>query len=123
LSTVDDATRREAALQRMSTTASTDEGYRAQLVSLADSHGGIYREALEALYAHERETLGEEQARARVEHDRQLHTEMREHDRAHRRERLVALAVRRKAAYEQRALRPGGLNDQFGVVRPSRADR
>lgn len=85
----------------MSSTASTDYGYRAQLVALADSHGGVFAEALAALYEHEQETLGDEQARARVEHDRQLHAETREHDLARRRERLVALAARLGAAAQE----------------------
>jgi hypothetical protein len=75
LSAVDDTTRRDAAIERITSTASTDDGYRAQLVSLASS--------------------------GRVERDRQLHTESRLHDLARRRAQLVALPARRKAAYEQ----------------------
>jgi len=92
---------REAAIERISTTALTDEGYRAQLVSLADSHGGVFREALDVLYQHEHDTLSELEAQARAERDRQLHTETREHDLEHRREQLVALVAKRKAAYER----------------------
>lgn len=63
-------------------------------MALASSHGGIYAEALDALYAHEHETLDEREARARVDRDRELHNEMREHDLSRRREQLVALAIR-----------------------------
>jgi hypothetical protein len=53
---------------------------------------------------HEHETLSELEAQPCVEPDRQLHTEMREHDLVRRRERLVALAPMRKAAYERALL-------------------
>jgi len=46
-------------VERISRTALSDDGYREQLVALAHSHEGIYRAALDALYAHERETLPE----------------------------------------------------------------
>jgi hypothetical protein len=77
----------DAAVQRITATAMTDDGYRAQLVTLADSHGGIYRRALDTVYANERETLGEEQARARVFGDEQLLEETRQRE---RRRKLVA---------------------------------
>jgi hypothetical protein len=62
----------EAAIERISVTAFSDGGYREQLVSLADSHGGIYAAALEALYAIEREQLAPAEAVARVDRDREL---------------------------------------------------
>jgi hypothetical protein len=76
----------EAAVQRMSETASRDAGYRAQLVELS-SHGGIYRRALDALYANERETLGPEQASALGACDERQLAETRERE---RRQKLYA---------------------------------
>ena len=81
MSTVSDTSKLDAAIQRMSTAASTDDGYRAQLVSLADSHGAIYRRALDVLYVSEQETLGEKEALARTEHDDRLLAELRERER------------------------------------------
>jgi hypothetical protein len=65
----------------MSSAASTDDGFREQMVDLADSHGGIYRRALDALYALETETLGAEAVRARIARDEQLLAETRERER------------------------------------------
>jgi hypothetical protein len=87
LSTVSDTSKLDAAIQRVSTAASTDDGYRAQLVSLADSHGAIYRRALDALYANERETLGDDEVLARVARDRELLADLRERE---RRQKLLA---------------------------------
>ena len=65
-------TKSEAAVHRISTSAFSDEGYREQLVKLADSRGGIYAAALEALYAIERVQLDPEQAVARIDRDHEL---------------------------------------------------
>jgi hypothetical protein len=69
LSALSDTSKLEAAIQRITATALTDDGYRAQLVTLADRHGGIYRHALDALYESEGESLGEEQASERAASD------------------------------------------------------
>jgi hypothetical protein len=71
----------DAALERMSSAASTDEGRRAQLVDLAESYGGIYRCGLDALYAADRQSLGAEQALVRVASDKRLLAETRERER------------------------------------------
>jgi hypothetical protein len=101
LSTLSETSSLDAALQRMSQAASSDDGYRAQLVNLSSSYGGIYRSALDALYAGEQETLGAEQAFARVARDRQLLAETRERDLTRRRKRLVMLARKRNDMYAE----------------------
>jgi hypothetical protein len=68
------------AVQRISEAASCDDGYRAQLVDLADSHGSIYRRALDGLYEAERERLGEQAAFG----DRSLLDEKRARERTRR---------------------------------------
>ena len=68
----------------MSQAASSDDGYRAQLVELASTHAGIYRRALDTLYAGERETLSQEQAAARAARDERLFAERRERERKQR---------------------------------------
>jgi hypothetical protein len=87
LSALADTSSLDAAVQRMSASAASDAGYRAQLVELSSTHAGIYRRALDALYANERETLGPEQASALVARDEQLLVETRERE---RRQRLLA---------------------------------
>jgi hypothetical protein len=87
MSALTDTSRYDAAVQRITATATTDDGYRAQLVILADSHAGIYRRALDAVYASELETLGEQEAQALIARDEQLLSETRERE---RRRRLVA---------------------------------
>jgi hypothetical protein len=42
----------------MSNAAAVDDGYRVQLLDLAALHGGLYRQAVDALYALEVRTLG-----------------------------------------------------------------
>lgn len=86
MSALTDASKLDAAVQRITATATQDDGYRAQLVILADSHGGIFRRALDAVYASELETLGEQEAHALVARDEQLLSETRERE---RRRRLV----------------------------------
>jgi hypothetical protein len=81
LSALSDTSKYDAAVQRITATAMTDDGYRAQLVTLADSHQGIYRRALDAVYASERESLDQQEAQARVAHDEQLLAETRERER------------------------------------------
>jgi hypothetical protein len=71
----------DAAVRRITASASSDDGYRAQLVNLADSNGGIYRTALDALYAQERDSLGAEEARLRRARDEQLLADTRERER------------------------------------------
>jgi chemotaxis response regulator CheB len=46
--------------------AASDDGYRVQLLGLAALHGGLYRQAVDALYALECETLGRFEALARL---------------------------------------------------------
>jgi hypothetical protein len=66
--------RHEQIVQRISTTASEDDGYRVQLISHAARQGGVYREALDRVYEIEKQTLGPFEALARLLLDyRQLH--------------------------------------------------
>jgi hypothetical protein len=58
--------KREQVVQRISTAACEDDGYRVQLIDLAAVRGGVYREALGRLYAVEAETLGRFEALARL---------------------------------------------------------
>jgi hypothetical protein len=81
LSATADRTNMDAAVRRITASASSDDGYRAQLVNLADSNGGIYRTALDALYAQERDSLGAEEARLRRARDEQLLADTRERER------------------------------------------
>lgn len=53
-------------VQTLATNASTDSGYRVQLISLAALHGGIYQEGMNAIYELEAETLGRFEALARL---------------------------------------------------------
>jgi hypothetical protein len=53
-------------VQRISTAAADDDGYRVQLIDLAVVRGGVYREALGRLYGVEAEKLGRWEAAARL---------------------------------------------------------
>jgi hypothetical protein len=77
-------TTRTSSSRRVTSTAMSDDGYRAQLVNLADSHGGAYRDALAALYVVEREQLTPEEAAARVERDAVLLADMRHREQCRR---------------------------------------
>jgi hypothetical protein len=81
LSTLSDTSKYDSAIQRITAAAMQDDGYRAQLVNLADSHGGIYRRARDAVYESERESLGDEWALARVTREERLRVEARERER------------------------------------------
>jgi hypothetical protein len=87
LSAAADTSKYEAAIERVKLAAFSDQGYRAQLVNLAETHGGLYRRALDALYEHERATLGEQEAGERRARDDELLANVRESE---QRRRLVA---------------------------------
>lgn len=111
----------EAAIERISISAFSDEGYREQLVSLADSHGGIYAAALEALYAIERERLEPEQAVARVDRDSELLRAARE--REQRRALLVAIeAAGELVAAAEKTARAVRAHERAKLVRAALAD-
>jgi hypothetical protein len=104
MSVTADRTNMDAAVRRITASASTDDGYRAQLVNLADSHQGIYRRALDVLYATEKETFGDEEATLRRGRDDQLLADTRDRE---RRQKLVAEfehAVSMAEAGEQAAI-------------------
>jgi hypothetical protein len=50
------------AVWRMSSSAASDDGYRVQLLDLAALHGGLFLEAVNALYAIEARSLGRSEA-------------------------------------------------------------
>jgi hypothetical protein len=58
--------RHEQIVERISAAACEDDGYRVQLVDLAAVRGGVYRQALDRLYAIEVQTLGRWEAFARL---------------------------------------------------------
>jgi hypothetical protein len=68
------------ALERMSNAAAADDGYRVQLLDLAALHGGLYRKAVDALYALEVRSLGRYEAEARHHLDLEQITETRRRD-------------------------------------------
>jgi hypothetical protein len=53
------------AVERMSTAAAADDGYRVQLLDLAALHDGLFRKAVDALYDLELRSLGSWEAEAR----------------------------------------------------------
>jgi hypothetical protein len=69
------------AIRRMSEAAAENEGYRVQLLDLAALHGGLYREAVDALYAIDARTLGRWEALARHLLDQRQIVETRARDR------------------------------------------
>jgi hypothetical protein len=70
----------DRAVERMSTAAAQDDGYRVQLLDLAALHGGLYLRAVFALYAVEVRTLGRWEAEARHQLDLRQLTETRQRD-------------------------------------------
>jgi hypothetical protein len=70
----------DRAVERMSTAAAADDGYRVQLIDLAALHGGLYRRAVNALYKIEVRTLGRYEAEARHLLDRRQLSETRARD-------------------------------------------
>lgn len=70
----------DRAVERMSTAAVADDGYRVQLIDLAALHGGLYLKAVDALYAVEVRTLGRWEAEARHQLDLRQLTETRQRD-------------------------------------------
>jgi hypothetical protein len=54
--------RTELAVQRLAWNAASDDDYRDVLIALAAEHGGMYREAVDAIYGVELRTLGRWQA-------------------------------------------------------------
>jgi hypothetical protein len=60
------------AVRRMAEGAAGDDGYRVQLVDLAALHGGLYRKAVDAIYAIEVRSLGRFEALARLVLDERL---------------------------------------------------
>jgi hypothetical protein len=58
--------RHEQIVERISAAACEDDGYRVQLIDLAALRGGVYRQALDRLYAIEVQTLGHWEALARL---------------------------------------------------------
>jgi len=111
----------EAAIERISLTAFSDEGYRAQLVKLADSHFGIYAAALEALYVIEREQLDPEQAVARVDRDHEWLKS--EPEREQRRELLAAIeAAGQLVAAAENTTRAVREQERSKLVRAALAD-
>jgi hypothetical protein len=72
--------RREQIVQRISTTASEDDGYRVQLIDHAARQGGVYREALDRVYEIEKQTLGRFEALARLVLDHRQLSETQKRD-------------------------------------------
>jgi hypothetical protein len=70
----------DRAVERMSTAAAQDDGYRVQLIDLAALHGGLYLKAVDALYAVEVRMLGRWEAEARHQLDRRQLSETRARD-------------------------------------------
>jgi hypothetical protein len=68
------------AVERMSTAAAEDIGYRVQLVDLAALLGGLYLEAVRALYAIEVRTVGRWEALTRLVLDQRQLMETRRRD-------------------------------------------
>ena len=68
------------AVERMSTAAAEDDGYRVQLLDLAALHGGLCEKAVSALYAIEVRSLGRYEAEARHLLDQRQVTETRQRD-------------------------------------------
>jgi len=68
------------AVERMSTAAASDDAYRVQLLDLAALHGGLYREAVDALFAIEVRSIGGWEAEARHHLDLRQITETRKRD-------------------------------------------
>ena len=91
----------DLAVERISRTALSDDGYREQLLALAHSHDGIYRAALDALYEHERQVLSEGEASGRQARDLELLHGTRERDLARRRRRLLTLARKQADRYAE----------------------
>jgi hypothetical protein len=74
--------KQEQIVERVASAASDDDGYRVQLIDLAASHGGIYREALDRVYELQREALGRCEAMARLLLDYRQLVETQKRDRA-----------------------------------------
>jgi hypothetical protein len=68
------------AVERMSTAAAGSDGYRVQLIDLAALHGGLFEQAVDALYAVEVRSLGRWEAEARHHLDLKQITETRRRD-------------------------------------------
>jgi hypothetical protein len=67
-------------VQRISTTASSDDGYRVQLIDHAAGQGGVYREALDRVYEIEKQKLGRFEALARLVLDQRQLSETQRRD-------------------------------------------
>jgi len=74
--------RHEQIVQRISATASEDDGYRVQLIDHAARQGGVYREALDRVYEIEKQTLGRFEALARLVLDQRQLSETQKRDRS-----------------------------------------
>jgi hypothetical protein len=72
--------RHEQIVQRISTTAAEDDGYRVQLIDHAARQGGVYREALDRAYELEKQTLGRFEALARLVLDQRQLAETQKRD-------------------------------------------
>jgi hypothetical protein len=77
----EELSRAEQIVQRLSTTAVDDDGYRVQLIDLAATSGGLYQQALDRVYEIETETLGQAEATARLLLDSRQLVATRERDR------------------------------------------
>jgi hypothetical protein len=58
--------RHEQIVQRISSTAAEDDGYRVQLIDHAARQGGVYKESLDRVYEVEKQKLGRFEALARL---------------------------------------------------------
>jgi hypothetical protein len=72
----------DRAVERMSTAAASDDGYRVQLLDLAALHGGLHERAVNALYRIEVRSLDHWEAEARRLLDWQQIRETRQRDAA-----------------------------------------
>jgi hypothetical protein len=72
--------RHEQIVQRISSTASEDDGYRVQLIDHAARQGGVYKESLDRVYEIEKESLGRFEALARLVLDHRQLSETQKRD-------------------------------------------